>query len=114
MTAESNPSIMKNVNKNNEHQMKWRLRPNDASKQENRLGVQYGNVFKVELKDEAHNNLHSNMYRYHNPVNMVSDRSSAKHEKGSECRTRHNGERNKVKFSDTVTIAVVSVCLLFC
>lgn len=114
----------RNIVKINENNTKWRPTQNHSvvdiipRPQEERLGLsQHSRVYQTELSEEASTTSTTNMYRYHNDSNLVvSDRIMLKPERSIPelQKTRQNGERNKVKFSDTVTIAVVSVSLLLC
>lgn len=69
----------------------------------------YKHLYQTELREETPNTL----YRYQNnnnyhPSTSLKERSY-RIDNDSEKQGNRTGERNKVKFSDTVTIAVVSV-----
>lgn len=69
----------------------------------------FRHLFQTELREELPNTL----YRYQNnnnyPTSGLNDRLS-RHDSEMERPVVRPGERNKVKFSDTVTVAVVPVC----
>lgn len=82
-------------------------RPNDE-----RMGPQhFKHLYQTELREEAPNTL----YRYQNNNNnyhlntSLKDRAYRMDNDVPEKQGNRSGERNKVKFSDTVTIAVVPV-----
>lgn len=71
-----------------------------------KLGAsRFGKVYQKELPEEVPSPM-TNMFRYHSDMSITT----LKHERnGPEPhRLKQNGEKNKVKFSDTVTIAVMS------
>lgn len=80
--------------------------------QDDRMTSHFRSVYQTELREEAP----SPMYRYHSNNNFhpssINDRSH-KYDSAADKPNRTT-EKNKVKFSDTVTIAVVSVSPLYC
>lgn len=75
---------------------------------EERLSTHFRHLFQTELREDLPNTL----YRYQNntnyPTSTLNDRMS-RHDSDMDRPVVRSGERNKVKFSDTVTIAVVPV-----
>ena len=81
-------------------------RPHD----ERMAASHFKHLYQTELREEAPNTL----YRYQNnnnyhPSTSLKDRTYRMDSDVPEKQGNRSGERNKVKFSDTVTIAVVSV-----
>ncbi|KAJ8730867.1 hypothetical protein PYW08_002280 [Mythimna loreyi] len=80
-------------------------RPHD----ERMASTHFKHLYQTELREEAPNTL----YRYQNnnnyhPSTSLKDRTYRMDSDLPEKQGNRSGERNKVKFSDTVTIAVVS------
>ncbi|KAH9635579.1 hypothetical protein HF086_003193 [Spodoptera exigua] len=69
----------------------------------------YKHLYQTELREEAPNTLYryQNNNNYHHPSTSLKERSY-RIDNDMEKQGNRTGERNKVKFSDTVTIAVVS------
>lgn len=81
-------------------------RPHD----ERMASTHFKHLYQTELREEEPNT----MYRYQNnnyyhPSTSLKDRTYRMDNDIPEKQGSRSGERNKVKFSDTVTIAVVSV-----
>ncbi|CAG9785503.1 unnamed protein product [Diatraea saccharalis] len=73
----------------------------DVLPKQDRLNMQFRNLYQTEFRDQ------SNVYRYHNNnYHHSCVDTSSKYDSGGD--RGRIAEKNKVKFSDTVTIAVVA------
>lgn len=71
--------------------------------------VHFRHLFQTELREDV-----PNMYRYHGNYRPGSTGERAvKFDNGTYEKSNRPGEKNKVKFSDTVTIAVVAAVSIF-
>lgn len=72
----------------------------------------FKHLYQTELREEAPNTLYRYQNNNYHPSTSLKDRTY-RIENDNTLQGNRSGEKNKVKFSDTVTIAVVSVSYNF-